>query len=150
MYCPTERSFDRPIFTRDNDTEDTTKGHRQGTPAPPQRPETRLLHKSATETERSCHSVISRTRKNGQPLFRLSRSSTSQIVRARLRIAITGGIIARVQGKQYERSPGGAAPDYLPVPRTGFPRCRKTKWLERAGHGPACAHGDTACFQILT
>ncbi len=29
-------------------------------------------------------------------------------------------------------------------------RCRKTRWLERVGHGPACAHGDTACFRILT
>ena len=26
----------------------------------------------------------------------------------------------------------------------------KTRWLERVGHGPACAHGDTACFRILT
>ena len=31
-----------------------------------------------------------------------------------------------------------------------IPRCRKTRWLERVGHGPACAHGDTACFRILT
>ena len=30
------------------------------------------------------------------------------------------------------------------------PRCRKTRWLERVGHRPACAHGDTACFRILT
>ena len=26
----------------------------------------------------------------------------------------------------------------------------ETRWLERVGHGPACAHGDTACFRILT
>ena len=31
-----------------------------------------------------------------------------------------------------------------------IPRCRKTRWLERVGHGPACAHGDTAWFRILT
>ena len=34
--------------------------------------------------------------------------------------------------------------------RKTIPRCRKTRWLERVGHGPACAHGDTACFRILT
>ena len=33
---------------------------------------------------------------------------------------------------------------------TMIPRCRKTRWLERVRHGPACAHGDTACFRILT
>ena len=31
-----------------------------------------------------------------------------------------------------------------------IPRGRKTRWLERVGHRPACAHGDTACVRILT
>ena len=42
---PTEGSLRRPTFTRDNDTEDTAKVHRKGTPTTPKSSETRLLHK---------------------------------------------------------------------------------------------------------
>ena len=74
-----------------------------------------------------------------------------------------GYIVARGCGKQSgschfqsgpDKSPvrSNTIPDFrdIPVDFVMIPRCRKTRWSERVGHGPACAHGDTACFRILT
>ena len=59
-----EDIFDRPISTRDNDTENTAKGCRQRTPAPP-RPETPLHHKKRKQIQPELSQRD--TRKNESP-----------------------------------------------------------------------------------